>query len=77
MARITPVHSRKVINALQRMGFQVIRQKGSHVHMKNFATGKITTVKHSTDLWPNLIRKILRDINITWEELLKYLMLVQ
>lgn len=34
MSKVPSLHYRKVINALQRSGFVVVRQKGSHIRLQ-------------------------------------------
>lgn len=40
MSQLPSLRAREVIKILQHFGFEVIRQKGSHVVLKNDATGK-------------------------------------
>jgi len=56
------------------LGFQPVRQKGSHVFYRH-ADGRVTTVpKHpGRDLSRPLIREILRDIDLTPEQFRKKL----
>jgi predicted RNA binding protein YcfA (HicA-like mRNA interferase family) len=55
---------------LLKLGFEVTRQKGSHVFYRH-PDGRATTVpKHgSKDLNAPLVRSILRDIDLTPEQL--------
>ncbi|HOA56070.1 MAG TPA: type II toxin-antitoxin system HicA family toxin [Clostridiales bacterium] len=53
---------------LESLGFKEIRQKGSHKSYKH-ADGRTTVVPfHGEDLGRGLIRKILKDIEITPDE---------
>ncbi len=69
MSKLVVVSARDMIKVLLKLGFNEIRQKGSH---KFFAhqDGRTTLVPvHSgEDLGIGLIRKILRDIEISLEE---------
>lgn len=58
--------ARRVIRALERAGFEVQRQTGSHVRLKH-ADGRVVTVPvhASQDVGRGLLRKILRDADIT------------
>ena len=69
MAKLPIVSGEQVINALEKAGFQVIRQKGSHVRMKH-EDGRVTTVSvHAgKNIGKGLLRKILRDTELTVEE---------
>ena len=77
MSRIVPLPAKKVIKALEKVGFQPIRQKGSHLFLEH--PDGITTVLpiHSAkDLKVNLINKILKDAEISrdeWIELIRSL----
>ncbi|MDX2155597.1 MAG: type II toxin-antitoxin system HicA family toxin [Hyphomicrobiaceae bacterium] len=60
----------ELISALQRAGFTVVRTKGSH-HRLAHADGRKTTVPvHGTEtIGPGLLSKILRDVELTREQL--------
>lgn len=66
--------ARRVIRALERAGFEVQRQTGSHVRLKH-ADGRVVTVPvhASQDVGRGLLRKILRDADITPADLLALL----
>jgi predicted RNA binding protein YcfA (HicA-like mRNA interferase family) len=55
-----------------RIGFQIVRTRGSHVFLRH-EDGRVTTVPvHSGEtLGPGLLRSILRDVEMTVDELLK------
>jgi predicted RNA binding protein YcfA (HicA-like mRNA interferase family) len=65
----------RLIDAVQmekllfRLGFEKVRQKGSHVFYRN-PDGRVTTVPHhkGRTLARPLIREILREIEITVEQ---------
>lgn len=61
---------RKVIRALEQIGFEVVRQKGSHVRLKH-EDGRVVTVPvHAgQDISRGLLRKILRDAELTPQKL--------
>lgn len=69
--RIHPLPYRKVERALRRLGFQSVRQVGSHVRFVH-ADGRSTTVpRHGRErIGPGLLRMILRDCNVGWSEFL-------
>ena len=62
------------ITALGKIGFQVTRQKGSHVRMQH-EDGRVVTIPfHSgKNLGKGLLRKILRDAEISREEFIAIL----
>jgi len=66
--------SKDVTNGLEKAGFQIVRQKGSHARFAH-KDGRITTVPvHAgQDIGRGLFKKILRDIEMTLEDFKKYL----
>jgi predicted RNA binding protein YcfA (HicA-like mRNA interferase family) len=60
-----------IIKCLGKNGFIIARQKGSHVRMRH-KDGRVTSVPcHSgQDIGKGLLKKILRDTELTMEELL-------
>ncbi len=56
------------------MGFQIIRQKGSHIFYKH-EDGRYTTLPHhpGRDLGRPLIHKILKEINLSTEDFIALL----
>lgn len=74
MTRLPIVDSRTMEKALLHLGFERIRQKGSHVFYRH-PDGRVTTVPHhaGTDLARPLIREILREIGLTPERFVEEL----
>ncbi len=74
MTRLPRLRSRELIRALERVGFQVQRTRGSHVRLKH-PDGRITSVpSHAGEtIGPGLLRAILRDLEISVDDLLKIL----
>ena len=60
----------QLIRALKRAGFQIIRQRGSHVRLRH-DDGRVVTVPshHGQDIARGLVRKILRDAELSLQEL--------
>lgn len=60
----------EVVSRLVSLGFQEVRQRGSHKQFRH-ADGRCTTVPfhQGRDISPILLRQIARDIQITAEEL--------
>ena len=64
----------EIIRALERAGFQAVRQRGSHVRLKHDDGRMVTVPVHSgQDIGRGLLRKILRDAELAPEEFLKLL----
>ncbi len=72
--RLTPLRSSEIIRALKRLGFEAIRQKGSHIFFRH-PDGRSTVVPYHTgeDISRGLIRKILQDVELNWLEFREFL----
>ena len=72
MTRLPRLKGKEVVRILGRIGFQVVRTRGSHVFLRH-EDGRVTTVPvHSGEiLGPGLLRSILRDVEMTVDGLLK------
>ena len=66
MSVLPMLTARRVIRALEKAGFEVQRQTGSHVRLKH-TDGRVVTVPvhGSQDIGRGLLRKILRDADMT------------
>ena len=74
MPKIPPISPNKLVKILEKEGFKVIRQKGSHVIMINSRKTRIVIPVHpGKDIKPGLIRAILREAGISREKFLKLL----
>jgi predicted RNA binding protein YcfA (HicA-like mRNA interferase family) len=73
MGNIPVLKSSEVIRLLERMGFEEIRQRGSHKQFRH-RDGRQTTVPvhKGQDIAPTLFRQIAKDIGVTIDELLSY-----
>ncbi|CAG0945834.1 hypothetical protein ANRL1_02587 [Anaerolineae bacterium] len=69
MTKLPRVSADKVIKTLRRAGFQIVRQRGSHLILEH-ADGRMTIVPmhRGEDIGVGLLRKILRDAELTLEE---------
>ena len=67
--RLPRISASKIIKVLQKQGFILVRQSGSHKIYKN-KEGKRVTVPHHSEkiLHPKLLKSILRDADITVEK---------
>lgn len=74
MTRLPTLNGREIVRALERAGFQLVRQKGSHVRMRH-PDGRVVTVPvHlAQDVGRGLLRKILRDAELTRDQFLDLL----
>jgi predicted RNA binding protein YcfA (HicA-like mRNA interferase family) len=68
MSKLPVLKPLEVIKALQRLGFVIIRSKGSHVQLKK-GNLLVTVPVHGKDLKPETLRSILRQAKIDIDEL--------
>jgi predicted RNA binding protein YcfA (HicA-like mRNA interferase family) len=70
MPRRKRITGKELIRALKKVGFIVIRTQGSH-HRLRHADGRVTTVPvHAGEtIGPGLLGQILRDCELTHEQL--------
>ena len=69
MSRLPTVRFRQMESVLLRLGFERVRQKGSHVFYRH-SDGRTTTVPNhpGRNLARPLLREILREIELTPEQ---------
>ncbi len=74
MSKLRPVPAERVIKALQKAGFEVVRSRGSHVFLRH-ADGRATVipVHKGENLGRGLLRKIMHDVELPREEFLELL----
>ena len=74
MSKLPVLKPTELVRLLERLGFQRIRQKGSHLYLRHL-DGRVTVVPihKGEDLPPGLLRSILHDIELTREEFLNLL----
>lgn len=74
MTRLPILNARKLIRALESAGFERVRQRGSHLRLRH-PDGRLVTVPvHAgQDIGQGLLRKIVRDAELTTQELLDLL----
>jgi predicted RNA binding protein YcfA (HicA-like mRNA interferase family) len=75
VSKYSAVTGKALIAALKRAGFLVQRVKGSH-HFLRHTDGRTTVVPvHSGEsIGPGLLAKVLRDVDLTRDELEEFLM---
>jgi predicted RNA binding protein YcfA (HicA-like mRNA interferase family) len=74
VSKLSAVPAQRVLKALQKAGFEVTRRKGSHVFLSH-PDGRATVipVHKGEDLGRGLLRKIIRDAELTREEFISIL----
>jgi predicted RNA binding protein YcfA (HicA-like mRNA interferase family) len=72
MSKFPTLSGKDVVDILKKLGFEVKRQKGSHVflqHMDGRAT--VVPVHAGENIGPGLFAKILRDTELTRKDFLR------
>ncbi len=74
MARLPRLKGKEIVKALTRAGFAILRTKGSHNFMRH-PDGRATVVPvHGSEIiGAGLLSKILRDCELTREQLAEFL----
>jgi predicted RNA binding protein YcfA (HicA-like mRNA interferase family) len=72
VSKLVPLPGEKVVEALKRAGFLVIRQRGSHVFLRH-PDGRATVVPvhKGEELGRGILRRIIHDIELTRKEFLE------
>ena len=68
--KLPVVSGHQLIRALEQNGYGVVRQRGSHVRLRDDAKPEHPplTIPHHKTIKPGLLRKILRDVDLTIDE---------
>ena len=74
MSRLPVVKADQLVKALKKVGFEEVRQRGSHLRLKH-SDGRVVTVPihQGQDIGKGLLRKILRDAELSVDELIDLL----
>lgn len=72
MTRLAPISARELQTILSRLGFRLVRQKGSHALWQH-DDGRVTIVPvhRGEDIGRGLLRQIIRDVGIDLEEFVR------
>ena len=73
MAKLPVCSGQEVIKAFQKAGWDVDRQKSSHVSLVKKGSYVILTVPLHKELGPGLLRRLIRDAQMTVEEFVNLL----
>jgi predicted RNA binding protein YcfA (HicA-like mRNA interferase family) len=74
MPKLPRLTARQIIAVLERSGFSLARQAGSHMIYKNPAGKRVTIPFHASKvLHPKILKSILRDAELSVEKLLELL----
>jgi predicted RNA binding protein YcfA (HicA-like mRNA interferase family) len=70
MPKLPRLTAREIITAIEKVGFVLVRQSGSHAIYKNGAGRRVTVPVHASKvLHPKLVKSILRDADLSVEKL--------
>ncbi len=74
MNRLPVLKAREVIRVLERLGYHKARHRGGHAHYTKPGKKTIPIPIHGgQDIGPGLLRKIMRDLQISRDEFLRLL----
>ena len=66
MPKLSPIRGKNLVEILEKLGFQKVRQKGSHARMEHTDGRKTSVPLHpGENVGIGLLRKILRDTNLS------------
>ncbi|MGI9174981.1 MAG: type II toxin-antitoxin system HicA family toxin [Rhodothermales bacterium] len=73
MGKVPVLKPQEVIKILRALGFEEVRQRGSHKQFRH-ADGRATTVPFhkARDISPSLLRRIAGDVGLSVEAFLKH-----
>jgi len=75
VSKLPAVSSKDLIRALEKQGFQVMRQKGSHIVIQRRTPAEVitTVVPNHSEIAKGTLKSILRKTKITPDQLIKLL----
>ncbi|MBN2302979.1 MAG: type II toxin-antitoxin system HicA family toxin [Anaerolineae bacterium] len=73
MPKLPVISGRECINALEKVGFNISHQKGSHVRLRRDEPKISVSVPNHKTLIPGTLRAIIRQAELTVEEFLELL----
>ncbi|PKP59670.1 MAG: hypothetical protein CVT88_04925 [Candidatus Altiarchaeales archaeon HGW-Altiarchaeales-1] len=67
--KLAPISPKELEKSIKKLGFEPVRQKGSHVFYRH-SDGRTTTIPFhgNQEIGPVLLAKILKDVELTREE---------
>lgn len=70
MSGLPVISGRQAVTALQRIGYELVRQKGSHMRLRhpNDPTKAPVTVPDHKDLKTGMLRAIIRDAGLSVDQ---------
>jgi predicted RNA binding protein YcfA (HicA-like mRNA interferase family) len=73
--KLPVISGRQAARAFERIGYEVVRQRGSHIRLRDDQNPKHLplTIPDHRELKPGLLRQLLRDADLTIDEFLELL----
>ena len=70
--KLPVISGRQAARAFERIGYKVVRQRGSHIRLRDDQNPKHLplTIPDHRELKPGLLRQLLRDTDLTIDEFL-------
>lgn len=68
MSTLPMLRAKQLVRILEQLGFELVRQKGSHARLRH-PDGRAVPVHPAQDIGRGLLRKILRDAEISSDDL--------
>jgi predicted RNA binding protein YcfA (HicA-like mRNA interferase family) len=70
MNKLPVISGKEAIKVFEKIGYTVVRQKGSHIRLRNEINknNPPLTVPNHREIKPGLLRKLIKDANLTVEE---------
>jgi len=71
--KLPVISGKEAVKAFEKLGYALVRQKGSHIRMKHLSYASKTpfSIPNHKVLGKGLLRKLLRDADIIVEEFIK------
>ena len=73
MSKLPQISGRECVKALQRAGFEVRRQQGSHIVMRRDDPYTVVSIPNHKTIRPGMLRRIIRDADLTVDEFVELL----
>ncbi len=73
--RIPVVSAKETIKVFEKIGYEVVRQKGSHIRMRDYSNPhhQPLTIPNHKNLKPGLLKSLMNDAGISVEDFRKLL----
>jgi len=72
MPKLPVLSAKQVIKALERMGFKIVRQSGSHIHLWNDQKRILVTVPNHRELAKGTLNGIIKQSKMDRDDFLSY-----